>query len=177
MKILVLDQARKGAWSIWDYEKKRLLKYGSFNFPDKKYTYSQAIRLIENLTENLMYENDITAVFIEDINLRRNVLAFKKLAQLQGVLINLFEKSRVLYDTIQPSMWQTYCNARGRTQKEVVQKATSSTNKKASKILSIEFVAKEYHIETDDDNLADAVSIGHYVVNNIKIQNSQIDKE
>ena len=44
-----------------------------------------------------------------------NVQSFKKLAQLQGVLINLFEKNEYLYDFVAPTQWQNYCKARGRT--------------------------------------------------------------
>lgn len=172
MKILVLDQARNGAYAIFDYENKRLLKYGTWGYKRTEYTYSQAIRMIENLVENLIYDNDISAVFIEDISMRRNVAVFKNLAQLQGVLINLFEKSNILYDIIVPSVWQGYCKARGRKSKEIKDSITAIEvdGKSKSKILSLQYVDKKYHVHTEDDNLADAISIGDYVINKIKIQ-------
>ena len=78
---------------MFDYEKKKLIGYGTFSFDSKKYTYAKAILHIEELITTLLKSYDISAVFVEDIQLRANVQAFKKLAQLQGVLVNLFEKN------------------------------------------------------------------------------------
>ena len=174
MKILALDQARNGAYSIWDYDKKKLLRYGTYRFDNKKYTYPQAIRMIENLVENLIYDNDVSAVFIEDINLRANVVAFKCLAQLQGVLVNLFEKSNMAYSLIPPSTWQAYCQARGRTSKEKKSNtiAVEVSPKKKSKVLSLTFVKDKFGIDTMNDDLCDSICIGWYVVNNIDIESS-----
>ena len=133
--------------------------------------------LIERHTESLMKENDISAVFVEDINLRKNVKTFKNLAQLQGVLLNLFEKTGIAYDTILPSKWQGYCKARGRTLKEQKGEITSVRlqGKSPSKILSIEFVKDNFGIDTTNDNIADAICIGWYVVNNIRIASGKSD--
>lgn len=48
---------------------------------------------------------------------------------------------------------------------------TVETNgKKESKILSIQFVKDQFGIETENDNLADAVSMGFYVVNIVELE-------
>ena len=114
IKILAIDQARNGAWAIFNYDTKELETYGTFSFGNKKYTYAKAILAIETLVDELIKEHDISAVFIEDIQLRVNVQSFKKLAQLQGVLVNLFEKNEYLYSFVAPTQWQNYCKARGR---------------------------------------------------------------
>ena len=49
IKILAIDQARNGAWSVFDYETKTLEAYGVFSFNNKDYTYAKAIRAIEEL--------------------------------------------------------------------------------------------------------------------------------
>ena len=140
MKILAVDQARHGAWAVYDYEGKKLLDYGTWGFDSKNYTFEQAILHIEALLSEVIRTHDIDAVFLEDIQLRKNVQSFKKLAQLQGVLVNMCEKTNILY-----------------------------TGKKTSKILSLQAARDIYGIVTENDNLADATMIGHYVVNNIKI--------
>ena len=122
MKILSIDQARNGAWAVFDYETKKLETYGTFSFGNKDYTYARAILAIESLVDTIIKTYNISAVFIEDIQLRVNVQSFKKLAQLQGVLINLFEKNEYLYDFIAPTQWQNYCKARGRSSKEIKDK-------------------------------------------------------
>jgi Holliday junction resolvasome RuvABC endonuclease subunit len=171
VKILAVDQARHGAWAIYDYEVKKLLDYGTWGFDSKNYTFEQAILHIEALLSEVIRTHDIDAVFLEDIQLRKNVQSFKKLAQLQGVLVNMCEKTNILYNLVAPTQWQNYCKARGRTTKEIKSKITSvePTGKKTSKILSLQAARDIYGIVTENDNLADAVMIGHYVVNNIKI--------
>ena len=172
IKILAIDQARNGAWAIFDYQSKKLVTYGTFSYDNKSFTYAKAILAIENLVDSLIKSYGISAVFIEDIQLRANVQSFKKLAQLQGVLVNLFEKNEYLYDFVAPSQWQNYCKARSRTTKEIKEKikAPEASGKKESKILSIQFVKEKYNVDTENDNLSDAICIGHYAVNHFKIE-------
>lgn len=178
MKILSIDQARNGAWAVFDYETKKLETYGTFSFGNKDYTYARAILAIESLVDTIIKTYNISAVFIEDIQLRVNVQSFKKLAQLQGVLINLFEKNEYLYDFIAPTQWQNYCKARGRSSKEIKDKikVLEASGKKESKILSIQAAKEMYGIDTDNDNLADAIMIGHFVINNYDIRSNQDDQ-
>ena len=177
IKILAIDQARNGAWSVFDYETKTLEAYGVFSFNNKDYTYAKAIRAIQELVDSLIKTYDISAVFIEDIQLRVNVQSFKKLAQLQGVLINLFEKNEYLYDFVAPTQWQNYCKARGRSSKEIKEKikALELSGKKESKILSIQFVKEKFNVDTDNDNLSDAICIGYYAVNHFKLKGETVD--
>ncbi len=175
MNILALDQARHGAWAIFDSDKKTMTDYGTWAFEGKDYTFEQAILQIEMLVGDVIKTHNIDAVFIEDIQLRKNVQSFKKLAQLQGVLVNLCEKTNLLYKLIAPTQWQNYCKARGRTANEVKSKLKEapSAAKKGSKILSLQFVQDKYGIETDNDNLSDAICIGHYAVNNLEISKGE----
>lgn len=171
MNILAIDQARKGAWAVFNYEKKELIACDAFEFPAEKYTYAQAVLEIEKLVWSVMQDYDISVVFIEDIQLRVNPQSFKRLAQLQGVLVNLFEKNEYLYDYIQPTKWQSFCGARGRNTSEIKAKVTEAklSGKSASKILSIQFVKDKFGIDTTNDNLADAVCIGWYAVNEVEL--------
>jgi len=176
MKILALDQARNGAWAVYDYESKQLEDYGVFSFDNKKYTYAKAILAIEELVDTLIKTHRISAIFIEDIQLRVNVQSFKKLAQLQGVLVNLFEKNEYLYDFVAPTQWQNYCKARGRSSKEIKDNVTAlkTSGKKESKILSIQYVKEHFNVETDNDNLSDAICLGHYAVNHFIIEGNKL---
>lgn len=176
MNILAVDQARNGAWSVFEYETGQLIGQGTFSFDSKKYTYAKAIMHIEEIISSVIKAYDISAVFVEDIQLRANVQAFKKLAQLQGVLVNLFEKNEYLYGFIAPTQWQNFCKARGRNTKEVSNNVLEidNTGKKQSKILSIQFVKDQFGIITDNDNLADAICIGYYVVNAVEINKQNV---
>lgn len=172
MKILSIDQARSGAWSIFDYETKKLIDYDTFCYDSKKYTYAKAVLNIEQLIAEIIRTHDISAVFIEDIQLRANVQAFKRLAQLQGVLVNLFEKNEYLYDFVVPTQWQNFCRkqVKDKNDEKDMDCSIPLTAKKKSKMESIKFIKDMFDIETDNDNLADAICIGWYVVNMVEIQ-------
>lgn len=172
IRILTVDQARDGAWAIFDYESKELLEYGTFNFKGSDYTYIKAANAITDLISDIIETKDIAAIFIEDIQMRQNVESFKKLAILQGVISSMFERKEYLYNYVAPSSWQSYCNAKARNEKEKKAKilAKDTTGKKESKLLSIEFIKDQFGIETINDNLADAICCGWYCVNNITIK-------
>ncbi len=170
MNILAIDQARNGAWSVFDYEKGRLVGYGTYEFPYEKYTYEKAIMHIKELISAVIKAYDIEAVFIEDIQMRVNVTSFKRLAQLQGVLVNLFEENKYLYGLISPPQWQNFC-ARSHSAKQIRDSAleVKRSGKKLSKVRSIQFVKDRFGIETENDNLADAICQGFYIVNAVEI--------
>ena len=86
--------------------------------------------------------------------------------------MNLFEKNEYLYGYVAPSQWQNFCKARGRNSKEIKSQVLSveTNGKTESKILSIQFVKDQFGIETENDNLADAVSMGFYVVNIVELE-------
>ena len=176
MNILAIDQARNGAWSVFDYEHKNLIGSGTFSFNSKKYTYAKAVLHIEELISMVIKAYDVKAIFVEDIQLQANVQSFKRLAQLQGVLVNLFERNDYLYGYVVPKQWQCFCSARSRNTAEKKSNILSLdvSDKKQSKMLSIQFVKDKFGIETDNDNLADAICIGYYVVNTVDIGRDDI---
>lgn len=178
MFILCIDQARSGAWSIYNYGEKELVKYGAFDFDREHYTFAEATHAVKNIIANIIKTEDISAVFIEDIQMRHNVDAFRKLASLQGVLIDYCVENELLYELIAPTKWQSFCRARGRTAKEIkADKAilkgkvikTEDNNKKESKMLSINYVKEKFNINTENDNISDSICLGWYVVNNVNI--------
>ncbi len=63
MRILAVDQARHGAWAVYDYEEKKLLDYGTWAYDSKSYTFEQAILHIEALISEVIRTHDIDAVF------------------------------------------------------------------------------------------------------------------
>ncbi len=175
MNVLAVDQARNGAWSVFDYKNKALIGYGTFSFDTKKYTYARTILHIEELISCILKAYDVSAVFIEDIQLRANVQSFKKLAQLQGVLVNFCEKHDYLYYLIAPSRWQNFCKARGRNTNEKKNQTLTADqkNKKGSKVFSIQFVKDQFGVETENDNLADAILIAYYAINTVDLSELQ----
>ena len=129
----------------------KLIAHGEWSFPARKYDFSRAVYEITRVASDLAKTNDIDVVFIEDTQLRQNAQSFKKLAQLQGALINLFEGLAVPYESVPPTRWQSFCNVR-------------------NKLMSMQFVLEHFNIETNNDNLADAICIGWYAANQLTPQ-------
>lgn len=171
IRILALDQARNGAWSVYDYDNKLLIDYDVFKVGASSHSFEEFLYIMTQMIDELVNKYSIDAVFFEDTQYQNNVNTFKKLCWLQGSIICWLEGNGMLYEAVTPSQWQNYCNARGRSTKE--KKAGTMTlaeSRKRSKALTIEYVRDQFGIDTDNDNLADAICIGFYVVNNIKIR-------
>lgn len=170
IRILAVDQARNCGWSVWDYTDKALIDYGALNY-EASVSFEEMILQMTKDLWGIIYDHDVDAVFFEDTQYQMNIDSFKKLCWLQGGLILWLRENDLLYNIIPPSRWQGYCNARGRSSSEVKSNAQSANiAKKKGKALTIEYVREQYGIETNDDNLADAICIGFYVVNNIALK-------
>lgn len=170
IRILAVDQARHGGWAVYDYDNKELIDHGTF-FVNPDLSFEDAIYQITNSIWMIICDYNVDAVFFEDTQYQKNIDSFKKLCWLQGALIHMFKDKEMLYAIIPPSRWQGFCNARGRSSSEIKEKITKSEDaKRKSKALTIEYVKEKFNIDTTDDNLADAICIGFYVVNNIVIQ-------
>lgn len=96
-------------------------------------------------------------ITIEDIQLQRangereNVLVFKKLAWLQGVLMNYFREIGMEYDVVPSVTWKSYNEVKGKTR----------TDQKKNAQLKVK---RFFDISVTQDE-ADAILIGRYAAN------------
>lgn len=164
MRCLAVDQARNGAWSVFETTTGELVGYGTFSFDKKKFEYSRVVLCISEILSAVIDTYDVSAVFLEDIQLRKNALSFKRLAQLQGVLIDMCERRKLLYWLISPTQWQSHC----RTTNTFANDAYENAKGNKTKVLSVQFVKSKFGIETKNDNLADAICIGNYAIENFQ---------
>lgn len=170
IRILAVDQARNCGWSVWDYDEKKLLASGVLKY-GAGLSFEEMIPALTRDLWAIINDYVVDAVFFEDTQYQMNIDSFKKLCWLQGAMILWLSENDMLYEIIPPSRWQGFCNARGRSSSEIKDKIKSSSQtKKKGKALTIEYVYESYGIETDDDNQADAICIGFYVVNNIHLK-------
>ena len=169
MNILAIDQARNGAWSVFDEATGGMIGYGTFSFDTAKYTYEQAILHIEEIIAMVIDAYDIVYVVIEDINMRQNIRTFQKLAQLQGVLVNLCERNKLKYECISPTKWQSYCRnvLKNSEAPEDLDSEYQKKGRKESKLMSRWFAKSRLGVDTKNDNLSDALCIGYYALHHI----------
>lgn len=161
-RTLALDQATKvTGWAIFDNEK--LIKYGVYetSFDNEARRINETKIWLLNMINN--WNPDF--ILLEDIHYHKNfkeikepddivnVIKYKTLAHLQGVLIDTIYEKNIAYNIISPSTWRSFCEIKGR----------SRADKKRNAQLKIKEL---YDISVSDDE-ADAICIGIYGANSI----------
>lgn len=161
MILLAIDQStRRVGYSI--YENENLVQFGSFE-PEYKLNTDKRIAEIRLWLKNAIKTiGNIDLILLEDIQLQtringsnkyftnqgNNVLTFKVLAQLQGVLINLCNELSLSYEIVSSSTWKSAIGI-------------TSSLRDNQKREAIEFVEEKYGLYADEDE-ADAVCMGYY---------------
>ena len=159
-RILALDQATHlTGWSIFDNG--QLIKYGIFK-TDKK-DEIERYSIIKNWLINMINNWKPDLVGLEDIQLqdfsqqggiysKGNVVGlqtFKKLAQLQGVLLETIFNNNLQYNVCSSSTWRHHCNIKGKSRID---------RKRGAQLL----VKKNFDVTVTEDE-ADAICIGKYL--------------
>lgn len=154
-QILCLDQSTKlTGYSVW--QDKELVNYGVLEVDSKE---KNPIERMKEMNDKIIQLMDIVQpvfVVFEDVQFQKNYGTFKQLSQLQGMIMAHLFKLDIGFQIIQPSAWKSYCGIKGR--KRVEQKENTQL-----------FVKNKFNIETSEDE-ADAIGIGVWAVNNIKIK-------
>lgn len=107
------------------------------------------------IAEMIESENPDFVIF-EDCQLQAgNAATFQVLCQLQGMIMSKLYDMGLSFGIVRPSVWKSYLGvAKG---KRDVQKA--NTIKKIEEMYSLDLA--------DNDDIADAIGIGHYAINNL----------
>jgi Holliday junction resolvasome RuvABC endonuclease subunit len=152
MKLLSLDQSSKMVgWSL--FEDNKLISYGSKDFSTSG-LLDERISKIKKWLNKLIIETKAEIFAIEEIQFQSNYLVYKVLAELLGVLANNFYEQELLYISVESSTWKGFCKIEGKQRKE-------------QKENSIKFVKDFFGFNVNEDE-ADAINLGWYVVNNKK---------
>ena len=141
--ILAFDQSSKTTgWAV--FKDGKLHDYGKFTFEDE----SVGIRLkkIRLKVEELVDIYFPDKVIFEDIQEQNNILTFKVLAQVQGVMMELFSFLNIPYTSIMAVTWKSILGIRG--------KARAEQKRNAQK-----YVINTYNVKATQDE-SDAICIG-----------------
>lgn len=157
-RILALDQSTKiTGYAIFDNT--TLIKYGTIEIGGSNVV--QRLLKVREWVRNVNASWKPDLIVIEDIQMQseeadgtKNVITFKILAMLIGVLQTFFEENGINYEMANISKWR---------QNEQI-KGKHRTDKKRSAMLRVE---KCYNIKPTDDE-ADAILIGRYMIDCLK---------
>ena len=149
--LLALDQASKttgfaiyidGKLSIWD----------KFTYDNDD--FGKRLVLIRNKVISLIKEYNVTEVAIEDIQLQNsignNVVTYRALAEVRGVLEELFTEMQIPYQIVFSGSWKSALGIKG---------AKSAEQKRAAQ----EYVLNTHGIKAIQDT-CDAICIGDYIL-------------
>lgn len=150
MRLLALDQSSKiTGWAIFDNGK--LEQYGKFDSGDIE--LPARLTYIRNRIQDIIALQEIDEVVLEDIQLQNtvgnNVVTYKALAEVIGVITQLLNEMRVPHTLIHSSTWKSALSIKGRNRPE---------QKRAAQ----QYVVNTYHMDkkkpTQDE--CDAICIG-----------------
>ena len=125
-RILALDQATHiSGWSVFEQDK--LVNYGTY---EAKSNADDAARIseIKAWLSHMCTSWKVDLVCFEDIQLQKfkaesggesaAVVTYKKLAHLQGVLINYCYENNIPYEIMPVATWRNFSNVKGKTRQD-----------------------------------------------------------
>lgn len=155
-KILALDQAsRTTGWAI--FNDNTLLEYGKFTVSEDD--IGERLYSIKSHVQKLISKYEINEIVFEDIQLQNNVVnnvqTFKILAEVFGILEELFTELKIPHLAVLASSWKSTLGIKGKTRPE---------QKKNAQL----YVEQTYKTKATQDE-SDAICIGaHYLAQKSK---------
>ena len=145
-RTLALDQSSKiTGWAI--FQDGKLEKYGKWSFNDEN--LGARLVKIRNAFIKIVQEEKIEQVVIEDIQMQENVLLFKALAEVFGVIYEAAIELNLPIEAVLASSWKSTLNIKGH------QRAEQKRNAQL-------YVTNTYNVKPTQDE-CDAICIGdHY---------------
>lgn len=149
--LLALDQASKTTgYAV--YENNTLIGWDKFSYDDD----DVGVRLtkIRNKVISLIKDYQVTEVAIEDIQMQNsignNVVTYRTLAEVRGVLEELFTEMKIPYTIVSSNTWKSALKIKG---------TKSAEQKRAAQA----YVLNKYSIKAIQDT-CDAICIGDYMI-------------
>lgn len=151
-KILALDQSSKiTGWCI--FENQQLKRYGKFDCGNIE--LPARLHKIKNEIIKLIVENEVEHIYIEDIQLQNNVInnvvTYKALAEVIGVISELAYNFKIPQTLVPSSTWKSNLGIKGRNRAEQKRNAQ-------------QWVVDKFSIKPTQDE-CDAICIGYYSCN------------
>ena len=157
MRVLALDQAsRTSGWAV--FEDGKLVTFGKFTADHSE--VGDRLHYIRNQVAKLIDNHGIDEVVFEDIqlqgNVANNVQTFKALAEVFGVLYELFVDLKMPRTAVLSTVWKSTLGIKGKDR---------AAQKKAAQA----WVENTYGVKPTQDE-CDAICIGaHYVNNKVEV--------
>lgn len=146
-RLLALDQATTTGYAV--FVDNELKDYGKFTYDDD----NVGLRLVKirNKLIELINKHNINEIAFENIQMQNNnVLTFKVLAEIYGVIHELAEELQIPYTIVASSSWKSTLDIKGRARAEQKRNAQ-------------QYVINRYNIKASQDT-CDAICIGSHMI-------------
>ena len=154
MKVLSFDQATKTGWSFFEDDSLEAFDWKDFG---ETIDYNYRINEIKNYMIELINKYNPELVCFENVQFQFNKDAYKKISSLQGVLVDYCISNNILFEIVSVNTWRSFHGITGKKKVELKQAAIDKVN-------------SLYDIDVENDDVAEAICIGNYAVNNINIK-------
>ncbi len=109
-----------------------------------------------DLIKELIIQENPDFVGLESTQFQNNYQSYATLSQMQGVIFGILFELNKAFTCVEPTKWKAFCSIKGRKRHE-------------QKLATIQMVKDKFGIEVSED-VADAIGIGIYFINNIKME-------
>ena len=158
------------------FQNDELFKYGKINFEGKT-TYQKVVDASKKLYSFFNEFDQFTHVVIEQTAFLNSPKTLSDLAMVQGAIIGVIGMTGNVYvNSVPPIAWQTFIkNGRLTTpEKQLIRNEYpgrsdawyKNREREFRKQRTIDFVNKRYGKSVSDNDVADAIGIGHYAIFN-----------
>ncbi len=148
--VLAVDQATNvSGYAI--YEDGNLVKHGKIKCEGSATERINKVKTwLKGMVNDLTKESYTVEVVLEDIQMQQDVVTFKTLAWLQGVLLDMLYEEGIKTELVFSTEWKSTCSIKGRGRTEQKQNAQK-------------YVENEFGIKATQDE-CDAICIGKHKV-------------
>ena len=137
------------------FDNDKLERYGIIELGKKSMVHEDMLFCTKEKVQALIHELEADYIVIEDIQQQRqNVKTYKKLAMLMRVLVCLFQEMGKPHMIVPPTGWKSFCGIKGKRREE-------------QKVNTIMFVEAKFGLEGITEDIADAITLCWYGMENI----------
>jgi hypothetical protein len=158
------------------FEKGKLIRFGKINFSGKN-TYEKVSDSVKKTKAFFDSQVPLDAIVIEHTIYLNSAKTAADLALVQGSMLGGISLAGTkIIKSINPIAWQTYLgNQRlSADEKSALRKASpgksdtwyKNKDREFRKQRTIDLINEKYNVSISDNDIADAVGVGHYAINN-----------
>lgn len=114
-KLLSFDQASKTTGYAF-FEDNKLIDYGKFTFENEN--VGVRLKCFRSKVQELIAQYNPDEVIFEDIQEQNNILTFKVLAEVYGVMSELLTSLNISYTVVPAVTWKSALGIKGRARAE-----------------------------------------------------------